>query len=263
MNLTKLKARAVGCSRCRKPMPQDRLDDGFKTCGCQSQFDKPDREHALACIRGQRAEGSYIDKKRAWWRRTAKQTHDRRRREQSCIICAEPMPKYRLDTGFDTCGCQQQLACRPAAHFMALIVQDAERDPEAQRRRRADREKERSYQHEDSEGRRASGIEVLAKTRGHICYACGETVNVLLDGREPDGPTIEHIVPRVKFKYGRGKVAKAWQRIFPAVQMPRGFSVNHPANLAISHSQCNTNTRPLEPHPNWVEEQKWRGTYPV
>ena len=201
MNLTKLKTRADRCSRCRKPMPQDRLDDGFLTCGCNSQFDKPDRRHSLACIAGQRAEMSGAEKVKARKRRDAKTQHDRR-------------------------------------------VQ-------------------RNHVKHDPTGRKPPTLKELALAKGDLCYACGEPVDLGLDGKHRDGPTLEHIVPRVKFRWGRGKVAKAWQRIFPAVPMPRGFSENHPVNLAISHSHCNTNTRRLEPHPNWVEEQKWRGTYPV
>lgn len=67
-----------------------------------------------------------------------------------------------------------------------------------------------------------------------VCCICGEPVDKTLSGRDPDGPSIDHIVPRAE------------------------GGTNQLDNLALAHLRCNTarpglerpsRRRPPEAHP--------------
>lgn len=61
--------------------------------------------------------------------------------------------------------------------------------------------------------RRATAI----ANSGGMCCLCGEAMNLSVNGRHPDGPTLEHLLP-----------------------VSRGGSGVDPANLSASHRRCNT-----------------------
>lgn len=56
----------------------------------------------------------------------------------------------------------------------------------------------------------------IAKRDGHRCHLCGKRVDMRLSGMDPDGPTIDHLVP-----------------------LSDGGD-DTPRNVALAHRQCNT-----------------------
>lgn len=69
------------------------------------------------------------------------------------------------------------------------------------------------------------------------CWICGEPVDKAISGRDPDGPTVDHVKPR-----SRG-------------------GTNQRDNLRLAHARCNaarragiTRARPATPHPGLVDQ---------
>ena len=180
-----------------------------------------------------------------------------------CPQCREPLPAERQGL-FVTCDCRYRRGSVPTDLGHAMRVREGKCNGHTPVENAHDRRLRKKHNRRDPTGAKPKGVHAIAERRGTLCYVCGQSVDMCLAGTEPDGPTVEHIVPVKQWgPYRSARRSRTWAKCFPGVPMPRGFSPNHLENLAVSHSRCNTNNRPVEPHPNWVEEQKWRGTYPV
>jgi 5-methylcytosine-specific restriction endonuclease McrA len=71
----------------------------------------------------------------------------------------------------------------------------------------------------------------ILATRPPICAWCGQPIDLTLSGNDPQGPSVDHILPRAQ------------------------GGTNHPTNLQPMHRRCNTQrgNQPLPQHTsrNW------------
>ena len=203
-------------------------------------------------------------------------TEMRRQHGQRIKVCQAMTPKERADArkarkaeaskrrrekltqaGLTTHGTPYTAAGRQIVAAMQAPGTTATKRQAARRRRSL----RCVHKRRDPNGRAPLTLAEIATRVSNLCYCCGGAVDMAARATERDGPWTEHIIPKCHFDENLRWQA-TWGLLYPGqTDVPYGFGMNHPDNLAISHARCNRPTRPLAAHPNWIAEQRRRGTY--
>ena len=150
--------------------------------------------HGMLIREGQQAEGSGQEKHLASGRARGKRRYAARAATGRCRRCNAEMPEARVAGGFVTCGCHK-LPTTPVDDPRSAWVQDGQNNGQTPVENARDRRLRKTHNRRDPTGAKPKGVHAIAERRGTLCYVCGKPVDMRLAGTEPDGPTLEHIVP--------------------------------------------------------------------